>query len=190
MPLPISTEPLASETPLDLSDIDVFQRQYAANYRSLRYFGLRYLEDEEAVSDLIQDLWLNIWERKEHYNSEASFKNYLFTSFYNAILNHLRHAGVVRSYARKRRSGDEEVELPVNHRIIEAEIYSAVNRVFDELSPAARRIYAASLEGKSQREIAEEFSISINTVKSSIFRANRYMKERLKDLFLFLLSLR
>lgn len=39
------------ENGIDLSDIDVFQRQYNEHYRALKYFGLRYLPDEEAVSD-------------------------------------------------------------------------------------------------------------------------------------------
>ncbi len=50
---------------IDLTDIDVFQQQYNENFSRLKYFGLQYLPDEEAVLDIIQDLWLKIWERKE-----------------------------------------------------------------------------------------------------------------------------
>lgn len=74
--------------------------------------------------------------------------------------------------------------------MIESELYQAINRVFDELSDSCRRVYAASLEGKSQKEIAEEFRISVNTVKKHINNANHYMKERLKRLLLFFLTFR
>lgn len=175
---------------IDLSDIDVFQRQYNENYRSLKYFGLHYLPDEETVSDLIQDLWLKLWERQGQYANEAAFKHYLFQALYNAILNHLKHCRVVSEYSESVARLDEEVELEISHRMIEAELYQAVNRVFDELSDSCRRVYAASLEGKSQKEIAEEFRISINTVKKHINNANHYMKERLKRLLLFFLTFR
>jgi len=58
------------------------------------------------------------------------------------------------------------------------------------LPDASRRVYAACLNGKSYKEIAEEFNISINTVKKHINNANHYMRKRLKDFLLFILSFR
>lgn len=176
---------------IDLSDINVFQRQYNENFRKLKYFGLQYLPDEDAVLDLIQDLWLKIWERKETHIREAAFQSYLFQSLHNAILNYLKHDDVVRQYAEKRPDDIEEQEQSqeTTYRMIEAEIYQALNRVFDELPDTCRRVYAASLDGKSQKEIAETFSISINTVKKHINNANHYMKERLKDFWTFVMSI-
>lgn len=76
---------------INLSDINVFQQQYKQNFRSLKYFGLQYLPNEEVVSDLIQDIWLKIWERREKHISEAAFKHYLFQSLYRSILNYIKH---------------------------------------------------------------------------------------------------
>lgn len=154
----------------------------------MKYFGMQYLPDEDAVSDLIQDLWLTVWERKESYAGHAAFKRYLMQSLRNAILNYRRHDQVVQKYAEHKNNQPLPREQEISHRIIEAEIYDAINRVFDELPDARRRVYAASLEGKSQKEIAAEFNISINTVKKHINNANHYMKERLKNLMLFFLS--
>ena len=50
---------------LDLADLRVFKQQYEDNFRSLKYFGMQYIADEDVVSDLIQDIWLKIWERQE-----------------------------------------------------------------------------------------------------------------------------
>ncbi len=171
----------------DLSDINVFQKAYNDNYGKLKYFGLQYLPDEEAVSDLIQDIWLKIWERKEKYAGEGAFKRYLMQSLYHAILNHLRHGKVMREYEELKQP-HENVEQEISHKIIEAEIYDAINHVFDELPDACRRVYAASLEGKSQKEIAEQFSISVNTVKKHINNANHYMKEQISRFLMFIMS--
>lgn len=188
MTFQLPDEPTANEKCVNLSDIGTFQQQYNDNFRALRFFGMRYIADEEVVADLIQDLWLKIWERKGCYQNEAAFKNYLFHAFYNTIINHIRHSNVERDYAERQLDKEEEVEQDIHHKMIEAEVYQAINRVFDELPDACRRVYAASLEGKSQKEIASEFSISVNTVKKHINNANHYMKERLKRFLLFFLS--
>ena len=80
------------------------------------------------------------------------------------------------------------IEHEISCKIIESEVYHAINKVFDELPDSCRKVYAASLSGKSQKEISEEFSISINTVKKHINNANRYMKSRLKNFFTLLFA--
>ena len=86
---------------IDLTDIDVFQQQYNENFSRLKYFGLQYLPDEEAVLDIIQDLWLKIWERKETLISQSAFRSYLYQALYRSILNYLKHDAVVKEYAGK-----------------------------------------------------------------------------------------
>lgn len=176
---------------IDLTDIDVFQQQYNENFSRLKYFGLQYLPDEEAVLDIIQDLWLKIWERKETLISQSAFRSYLYQALYRSILNYLKHDAVVKEYAGKDQYDleEQEKEQEATHKIIETEIYQALNRVFEELPDACRWVYAASLEGKSQKEIAEEFSISVNTVKKHINNANHYMKKRLKNFWNFIVML-
>lgn len=176
---------VADEKWIDFSDISVFQQQYMQHFRELKYFGLQYIEDEEVVADLIQDIWLKIWENKERPINETAFKQYLFHALYRSILNYIKHINVVRNYAESH--SEEAVEEEITYRLIEAEVYQAINQVFEELPDACRRVYTASLEGKSQKEIAEEFYISINTVKKHINNANHYMKKHLKEFLLIFL---
>lgn len=173
---------------LDLADLRVFKQQYEDNFRSLKYFGMQYIADEDVVSDLIQDTWLKIWERQETFPSLVAFRRYLFQVLYHAILNYLKHARVEHDFA-DRLSLSEPVEKEVAVKMIEAEVYSMVNTAFDELSDVCRQVYAASLSGKSQREIAEEFHITINTVKKHINNANHYLRRRLKHILFSVLQL-
>ena len=171
----------AEEACLDLTDIRTFKQQYEANFRSLKYFGMQYIADEDVVADLIQDTWLKIWERKEPFPGLTAFRSYLFQVLYHAILDYLKHTRVETELAERIRPVDR-VEEEMTARLIEAEVYQMVNTAFDELSDACRNVYAASLAGKSQREIADEFHITINTVKKHINNANHYLRRRLKHL--------
>lgn len=74
-------------------------------------------------------------------------------------------------------------------RMIQAEVYDMVNTAFDNLPDTCRKAYAASLAGKTQREIAEEFQITINTVKKHINNANHYLRKRMKHMFLVVCQL-
>lgn len=127
--------------------------------------------------------------KKEKHINEAAFKYYLFRSLYRAILDYIKHDNIVRKYV-ENILDSEEVEQDITYKIIESEIYQSINQIFDRLPNTCRRVYSASLSGKSQKEIAEEFCISINTVKKHINNANHYMKKFLKDFLLFFLSLR
>lgn len=173
-----SDKPRDSEEMLDLADMRVFKRQYEDNFRSLKYFGMQYIFDEDVVEDLIQDTWVKIWERQEAFPNFAAFRSFLFRSFYHALLDYLKHIRVETDYVDSLQP-DEWIEEEMTARIIEAEIYQMVNAAFDELPDACRNVYAASLSGKSQREIADEFHITINTVKKHINNANHYLRRRL-----------
>lgn len=178
------------ESSIDLSDVAMLKRQYNAFYRRLKYFGLQFMpNDEETVEDLIQDLWLKIWECKSVYTNEQSFRRYLFVSLHNAIVNYQKHGRVVRDYISKHGEAGDAMEEAVLHSIIKSEVYDAINSVFEELPDGCRRVYVASLEGKSQKEIAEMFNITVNTVKKHINNANHFMQRRLKKIISWLLLL-
>ena len=176
------------KSPVDLSDITIYQNQYNLHFRSLKYFGLRYIADEDIVCDLIQDLWLKLWEKKETFANEIAFKSYIFRVLYNSILNYKKHEVVHNDYM-SRMDLDEAVEKNIFDKIVEAEVYAAINMVFEELHESCRRVYAESLNGKSQKEISEEFNISINTVKKHINNANHFLKKRLKHKLTYIINI-
>ena len=56
---------------VDLTDIRIFKQQYEANFRRLKYFGMQYIPDEEVVADLIQDVWLRIWNVRRSFPTSS-----------------------------------------------------------------------------------------------------------------------
>lgn len=171
---------------IDLSDIRIYEQQYKENYRQLKYYGMQFINDEEIVCDIIQDVWLKIWEKQDTYQSEKSFKSYLFHSLRNTIINYINKQALMQKYINQYNRKDI-IQEPVYTKIIEAEIYQILNKTFEELPNICRKVYAESLEGKTQKEIANKYNITINTVKKHINNANHYLKIRLKKSLLFFL---
>lgn len=83
----------------------------------------------------------------------------------------------------------EEIEEDFVSRVIEAEVFSMINEVFEELPESCKKVYRLSLEGKSHQEIADELHIAINTIKRHKNNANHYIRERLEKLLILMILL-
>ena len=165
---------------IDLSDAKCFKAEYENHFTALKYFAMRYLPDEEKVCDLLQDIFVRLWERGEVFENEKVFKVYLYRAVRNNCLTHIRDS-------KRREAGmsvyeTRETEESFIHSMIESEVFGLINAVFEELPPASRQVYLCSLEGKSHKEIAEELHIAVNTIKKHKNNANHYLRERLKKL--------
>jgi len=75
---------------IDFSDAKRFKAEYEAYFSALKYFAFRYIEDEEVVCDLLQDLFVKLWERGEMFENEMVLKAYLYRSVRNNCLTYIR----------------------------------------------------------------------------------------------------
>lgn len=106
---------------------------------------------------------MKLWEKGEVFENELVFRTYLYRVVRNNCLTYLRDTR--RRAAQMEQYNPEETEEAFVNRIIEAEVYTLVNQIFEELPAASRQVYLKSLEGKSHKEIARELHIAINTIK-------------------------
>lgn len=170
---------------IDLSDAKCFKSEYEQHFSALRYFAMRYVESEETACDLIQDLFVRLWEKGETFNNEQAFIVYIYRSVKNKCLTWLRDNE--RNARRMAMFKAQETEESFLIQIIESEVYALINDVFEKLPAASKKVYLKSLEGKSHRQIAEELKIAINTIKKHKNNANRYLRERLGKIFTLIL---
>ena len=154
---------------IDLSDAKCFQVIYQEYFVALKYFACRYIKDVEVVCDLLQNLFVKLWEQGETFENEVAFKTYLYHAVRNVCLTCIRDTQ--RKEARLAEYEPEYCEESFINQIIESEVYALVNEVFEE-----------SLEGKSHKEIAEELNIAVNTIKKHKNNANHYLRSRLEKL--------
>lgn len=162
-------------------DEDAFRSIYDSYAAGLRYFATRYITDLYQVDDLVQEAFVLLWNKRRDFASEAAMRAYLYRSVQSACLNILRHRKVVDNYAASYRPDDEISTFLDN--VFEAEVFQQVAEVFQELSPATKKVYELSLEGMRHDEISQMLDISVNTIKKHKNTANHYMKRRLKNVF-------
>lgn len=135
------------------------------------------LEPEEA-EEIVQQVFLRIWERRAELNITVSFKAYLYRSVHNASLNHKqrRKNNVRFDDAPLRVVHAAEASHEMDVKMLEKEIGKALN----VLPEQCRKIFELSrFEELKYREIAELLDISVKTVENQMGKALRIMRERL-----------
>ncbi|MEG0795028.1 MAG: RNA polymerase sigma-70 factor [Odoribacter sp.] len=167
-------------------DKKAFRYLYDKYAAMLRYFASKYLDDRSTIDDVVQDAFLDLWEKRKQFKEENAMKAYLYKIVRSFSIDMIRHRQVENKYTEHIAHEGEEQNFFFEN-IIETEVFQLVKSVFNELSPACREVYELSLHGKSHEEISTLLDISVNTVKKHKNNANHYMRERLKNALSILL---
>lgn len=155
-------------------------------YQSLVMFAMRYVNEQGEAEDIVQDLFVAVWEKNEKFRSYLSFRSFLYTSVRNTCLNRIKHRKVEEKYVDYSiRHTDESQNEEYN--MLEEELYRQLFQVIDELPPRCREVFLLHLDGKKNEEIAANLHITLLTVKTQKKKALRYLRERLGGYTLLLL---
>ena len=163
-----------------------FRYLYDKYASTLRYFSAKYVDDDATIEDVVQDAFLNLWEKRNEFKTESTIKAYLYKIVRSFSVDTIRRRNIANRYAEKIVLEKEDQEFFLEN-IVESEVFQMIQTVFNELSPVCREVYQLSLHGKSHEEISQLLDISVNTVKKHKNNANHYMRERLKHVLSFLL---
>ncbi|HYW32895.1 MAG TPA: RNA polymerase sigma-70 factor [Gemmatimonas sp.] len=153
----------------------IFRQWYEPAVRS----AARILRDLGVAEEITQDVFLELWRRRETLPLESSAGAYLLQSVRNRALNHLRHLQVQqRSVVHI-----EALTEPAEHADVAVqagELETAAREAIDALPPRTREVFLLSRErGMRYSEIAELLGVSVKAVEANMSRALRQLRERL-----------
>lgn len=160
-----------------------FRRLFLDFYNALVYFAMGYVKEKEQAEDIVQELFMQIWERKVRYASYTGFKTFLYTSVRNACINLLKHREVEDKYTQYVLERDVDRSEADDLRIMEEEVYRLLLKAVDELPPRCRDVFEQILQGKKNEEIAVILEISALTVKTQRRIGMRILKEKLGNVY-------
>ncbi len=141
-------------------------------------YACQYLRSEEDAREAVQDVFMGVWNNREHLQLDESLKPYLYTATRNKALNYLnrrRLAAVSIEEAPVYASERPKVEAAMEAEELKALIYDEVRR----LPERCREIFLLSRrEGLSNREIAERLAVSEKTVENQMTIALKRLRAR------------
>lgn len=160
-----------------MSDIKDFERIYSDNFLPLTIFARRFVNDDDACKDIVNDVFEDVWRNFASLNQD-NMKSYLYSSVRNRCIDHLRHTDCHQRYV-------EFVEK-VSARYVDTERYleqkertEQARQIIDSIGPPTNKIlYACYVEGKKYAEVAQEMGMSMANVKKHMVKALRLIREK------------
>jgi RNA polymerase sigma-70 factor, ECF subfamily len=137
------------------------------------------LHERAAAEEVVQDVLLGVWRRREQLVLEQTLRAYLYQATRNRALNHLR-----REQTERRGEPDVAARLPspaqASERVESAELERAIREAVRDLPDRCREVFELSrVHGLRYSEIASAMGISVKTVEVQMGKALRVLRERL-----------
>jgi RNA polymerase sigma-70 factor, ECF subfamily len=158
---------------------EAFDAIFRAWYAPLVRFTGEIVASRAVAEEIVQDVMLELWRRREVLDPDSSPKAYLFQSARNRALNHLRHERVERRGEPQVVAGTRSVPSP-HVELVEDEIDVALRDAVGSLPERCREVFELSrVHGLKYGEIAATLGISIKTVEAQMGKALRVLRERM-----------
>ena len=172
---------------INTKQTEAFRELFSEFYNSLVLFAMGFVEQQDVAEDIVQEVFIAVWERDARYPTYNAFRSFLYNSVKNASLNHLKHKNVEEKYLASLNLEDEGDDIDL--KMMEEELYRLLFKTIDELPDKCRNIFLLHLEGKGNEEIALLLNLSILTAKTQKKRAMSYIRERLGRVYFVMMSL-
>jgi RNA polymerase sigma-70 factor (ECF subfamily) len=169
-------------TLLQKGDMNAFRLLFEKYSTRLYLFSKKYLRDKEDAEDLINEVFLKIWENRISLKTNTSFKAYLFTIAYNNIrqkfLKKGREEKYVKLFAKEYLDENSLDEEQLDYMLF----VKQVNQLIESLPERRKEIFCLSYkEELKNREIADRLNLSEQFVKNQLSVARKYIIDKMKD---------
>jgi len=162
-------------------DREAFSVLYKTHLAGLARYLYLFNPVPEDNEEIIQDVFLKIWEKKDFLNQVDSFKAYLFTISRNLLLDRLRRVRVERKVMQLVAPESEDSGLRLDDELCYEDYQHVAGKALERLTEKRRYIFELrTRDGLSLDEIAEKLNISKSVVKKQFYAASASIKEYLR----------
>ena len=150
-------------------------------YQVLTLFANKYLNDLEQAKELVQDLFVHLYEKRDQLDINSSLKSYLFRSTHNRCLNFINARKIRQKYAAYVNQHSDNTVNTLEQEVNKAELEHALYKAINDLPPRCRSIFKMNrFDGLSNGEIASKLKLSKRTVETQISKALRILRVKLE----------
>lgn len=171
----------------DKTAFTVIFRKY---YKDLVCFSFAYTRDTEASEEIIQEVFLKLWEHRSFLQIKTSLKSYLLKAAQNKSIDYLRHNSIQNSYAELVRRMIIPFENDTENYVLHSDLQSAFSAALNKLPAELTETFMMNRKDLlSYSQIAQKQGVSVRTVEVRISKALVLLHKELKDYLLTILPL-
>lgn len=165
-----------------------FEMLFKGHFTSLCYFAQKYVKDFEAAKEIVQDAFLNLWEKRESIDMDRPVKSYLTMIIHNKCTNYLRDNRKFDTYILHVENLLDVAEYEDADSIVEKELEAKIEIALNELPEKCREVFVMNrYQNLKYQEIADKLQISVKTVETQMSKALQHMRVRLAEYISLLL---
>ena len=167
-----------------VQDFAALETLFKRFYKPLRAYAFRFVNDKDLSEDIVQDVFLYVWENREKLYVSDGFHSYLFQSAYTRCLDYFKknlsiekyHSHTYEKYLEDYQNllkGDDSVieELSVK------DFYRHLYEILEHLPAQRREVFILTyIKGLTAKEVAEQTRMPQRTVESHLYLALRFLK--------------
>jgi len=174
--LPIDIEDNTLTEALTRESLEAFDGLYHKYYSAVFANIFKLVKQQEAAEDLLQDVFVALWENRKKMDGNKSVGGWLFVVSHNKAIKFLNKA--VREKILALEDAPLTVEVDPENELKDLEYQSyLINKAIGNLPPKKREVFTlCKLEGKTYEEAALAAGISPHTVKEYVSAASKFVK--------------
>ncbi|MGC8824636.1 MAG: RNA polymerase sigma-70 factor [Bacteroidales bacterium] len=161
---------------LNVALLEKFFRRHYENFCLLAY---RYLHDRDMAEEVVQDVFVKIWEKRNLIEIKGSLTAYFNMAIKNTCLNFLKHKRVEVVFAQNYLQQQKDEVSPLDNS---DELTEKIKQAIDSLPPQRKKIFLMSRnDGLKYQQIADKLQLSVKTVEAQMGLALKQLREQLRE---------
>lgn len=155
--------------------------QLYKNYSNkIFYFSLKFLQNKVEAEDLVQTVFINLWEHRSFLDPNLPVKSYIFRSVTNLVYNCLKRRAIRSRYIEYELSRTDRQSNTTYDTVYLHDLEKSISEIVTTLPPQQQKIFKMSRNnGYSYEVIARKLDISVRTVENQIYRTLKVIRKNL-----------
>jgi RNA polymerase sigma-70 factor (family 1) len=175
-------------------DKGAFEKLYEQHEGGLEKYVFFITRSREITEEIIQDIFVAIWQKREQLPALTSFRSYLYTIARNRVISYLRSLKTRYKIVELNDTTPGNSQADTDHRVLYSQYYKMVLDAIELLPDRRREVFTLSLEEDlTLDEMAQRLGLSKSTIKQHLYSASAFVREYLQKhgnittaLFIFL----
>jgi RNA polymerase sigma-70 factor, ECF subfamily len=176
-------------TMLRQNDKDAFRVLYNRYSKKIYYFSLKYIGNNTEAEELVQSVFISVWEKRMSLDPDNSVKSYIYKAAVNYIYNFLKRKAIRDRFIESEIKNGQDSSDNTYEQVFFNDLERSINSAVETLPPQQQKIFQLShFDGLSHKEIAKKLDLSVRTVENQMYRALKIIKNNIdRGIFLILL---
>jgi RNA polymerase sigma-70 factor, ECF subfamily len=171
-------------------DESAFSIIFNTYYIDLVLFAGTFLRDRQAAEEIVQEVFIRLWENRESVIITSSLRSFLLKSIQNRCIDTIRHMKIVGDYQSKLQNHPLLLENDTENYVLYSELEDDLKKALGKLPADISKIFLMNrFEGLTYPEIADQLDLSVRMVEIRMGKALALLKQYLKDYLITILVL-